>query len=579
MKVAKHSFRRSENHCEERGGGLRIEYGSVFTMTGGVVSGNTSDTCGGGVYADSDFTMTGGEISGNSSDDQGGGVYLETGTFEMKGGSITGNSVPDLDGDGDADGGGVYVSNISAFKLSGNADISGNKVKGKNGDIYMEDSKSITVDGALANSSPIGVAMKTPGAFTTGYKARMADADPADYFISDQDGYGVFANTDGEAMLGEARRVTFDKNGGAGEMVPQDLHPGVETALKANTCTRRGHNFKDWNTAADGSGTAYADKAMMTLTENITLYAQWTVHDIIVNAISDQTYTGKAITPAVTVKDGEEVLKAGTDYTVTYENNINAGTATATVTGAGDYADAKPVSVTFTIKKAVPTVTAPAAKNLTCNGQAQALVNAGKATGGTMQYALGTDTTSAPATGWSTSVPVGTNTGSYYVWYKVAGDSNHNDSAPSCVVVKINTNDIPGNQNAGNQSPDSNGKDPGGKTLKDSDQGTADQITISKKPSSVKAKVKKNKVTVSWKKIKKNKSGKKLLKKIKSIQVQYSTDKTFTKNVRTKKVGRKKTKAKLKLRKNTTYYIRVRYAGKSGFSKWSKVKKIKTKKR
>ena len=105
-----------------------------------------------------------------------------------------------------------------------------------------------------------------------------------------------------------------------------------------------------------------------------------------------------------------------------------------------------------------------------------------------------------------------------------------------------------------------------------------DPITISKTPSSVKAKAKKNKVTVSWKKIKKNKAGKKLLKKIKSIQVQYSTDKTFKQNVKIKTVGKKKTKVTLKLRKKTTYYIRVRYKGAKGFSKWSKVKKVKTKK-
>ena len=110
------------------------------------------------------------------------------------------------------------------------------------------------------------------------------------------------------------------------------------------------------------------------------------------------------------------------------------------------------------------------------------------------------------------------------------------------------------------------------------DKAAAEKITIQKTPSSVKAKAKKNKVTVSWKKIKKNKAGKKLLKQIKSIQVQYSTDKTFKKNVKTKTVGKKKTKIKLKLQKKTTYYVRVRYKGSNGFSKWSKEKRFKTKK-
>ena len=52
-------------------------------------------------------------------------------------------------------------------------------------------------------------------------------------------------------------------------------------------------------------------------------------------------YTGKEIEPKVTVKGSKAentvTLKKGTDYTVTYENNVNAGTATVTVTGAGKY--------------------------------------------------------------------------------------------------------------------------------------------------------------------------------------------------------------------------------------------------
>ncbi len=100
---------------------------------------------------------------------------------------------------------------------------------------------------------------------------------------------------------------------------------------------------------------------------------------------------------------------------------------------------------------------------------------------------------------------------------------------------------------------------------------------FSLRPSNLKAKAKKNKVTVSWKKIKKNKAGKKLLKQIKSIEVQYSTDNKFKKGVTTKKVGKSKTKITLKLKKKTTYYIRVRYKGSNGYSKWSSVKKVKTK--
>ena len=49
------------------------------------------------------------------------------------------------------------------------------------------------------------------------------------------------------------------------------------------------------------------------------------------------TYDGNAETPEVTVRDGEKLLSENTDYTVEYSDNVNAGTATATITGIGKY--------------------------------------------------------------------------------------------------------------------------------------------------------------------------------------------------------------------------------------------------
>ena len=65
--------------------------------------------------------------------------------------------------------------------------------------------------------------------------------------------------------------------------------------------------------------------------------------------VADQTYTGKALTPALTVKLGNVTLKAGTDYTASYANNTNIGTATVTITGKGNYNDT--VKGKFTISK------------------------------------------------------------------------------------------------------------------------------------------------------------------------------------------------------------------------------------
>lgn len=56
-----------------------------------------------------------------------------------------------------------------------------------------------------------------------------------------------------------------------------------------------------------------------------------------ISPIASATYNGSAQTPGVTVTDGTKVLTAGTDYTVTYENNTNAGSAHVVVNGTGNY--------------------------------------------------------------------------------------------------------------------------------------------------------------------------------------------------------------------------------------------------
>lgn len=99
------------------------------------------------------------------------------------------------------------------------------------------------------------------------------------------------------------------------------------------------------------------------------------------------------------------------------------------------------------------------------------------------------------------------------------------------------------------------------------------QYPIKAKPTSVKAKAKKNKVTVSWKRS----GSSSQLSDIKSIQVQYDTDRTFM-HPKSKKVSRYGSRTVLTLpKKKQTWYIRVRYKGWAGVSKWSSVKKIKVK--
>ena len=147
---------------------------------------------------------------------------------------------------------------------------------------------------------------------------------------------------------------------------------------------------------------------------------------------SSHVYTGEELQPTVTVKDSETVIPEN-EYTVSYENNTNAGTAAVTVTNkAGGNYTLGAASMSFQITKADAAVTAaPKANTLTYNGTEQPLVTAGTPSGGTMYYSL------AENGEYAASIPTGKNAASYTVWYKVVGDGNHNDTAPQSVNVTI----------------------------------------------------------------------------------------------------------------------------------------------
>lgn len=72
-----------------------------------------------------------------------------------------------------------------------------------------------------------------------------------------------------------ANVVTFNANGGTGTMANQSS--SAAAALNANSYSRSGYNFTGWNTAANGTGTAYAAGASFPFSANTTLYAQWAV--------------------------------------------------------------------------------------------------------------------------------------------------------------------------------------------------------------------------------------------------------------------------------------------------------------
>ena len=151
----------------------------------------------------------------------------------------------------------------------------------------------------------------------------------------------------------------------------------------------------------DEAGTSYnADSVYGAVSEDITFKAVWTwiVVDINVdanitfaatgNASYKTTYTGAAIRPAVKVVSRGRTLDAGTDYTVSYSNNTNAGTAKVVVKGQGRYKGSK--TLTFAInKQAISKASVTITKSAVYTGKA--ITPAVKVTSGKRTLTAGKD--------------------------------------------------------------------------------------------------------------------------------------------------------------------------------------------
>src|SRR5512133_213261 len=110
--------------------------------------------------------------------------------------------------------------------------------------------------------------------------------------------------------------ITYNGNGNSLGAIPIDTGKyatGATVAVKGNTgnLVKTGFTFAGWNTAADGSGTAYADGSTFNMgTSNVTLFARWTQ-----NPTFTVTYDGNTNT-AGTVPSDAGKYEAGTLVTV-----------------------------------------------------------------------------------------------------------------------------------------------------------------------------------------------------------------------------------------------------------------------
>ena len=142
--------------------------------------------------------------------------------------------------------------------------------------------------------------------------------------------------------------------------------------------------------------------------------------------ISGIKLDGRYYTSGAKVENGKLTLPI-------QKNDVKTTGSVGTVTVVIKSTNYEDITLTVNVNatnKLLPTVTAPTANALTYNGTEQALVTAGKTTGGTMLYRLGDSE-------WSEQIPTAKKAGKYTVWYKVQGNAEYADVAEQSLTVTV----------------------------------------------------------------------------------------------------------------------------------------------
>ena len=417
---------------------------------------------------DTSFTMNGGSISNFKI-----GVWVQgktdlgTSMFTMNGGTISDNKI-----------GVKNEGPNSKVIVSGDAIISNNDEK----NLELNDGIKVTVNSALGKNAKIGIYMGNSGVFTN---STPTDYNYATKFTSDNASYAVGKNTDGQLFLGtpinsvavtditapaatealdtaaatSTEHVTLADSGAItwDPAAPQDGKAAYATEYTATVTATADDNYA----FADGAtATVNGETATVTKNDDGTLSIAYTFSKTALTPVTitatdkEVTYSADGIAIpvdgmfAITEGAGEATYSVtnGTGEGIFAEGKLTVtkcGTFTVKVSTAATetYAAGAETTATLTVNKADSTAATVTANNRTYDGTEQPLVTVeGEPTGGTMQYALGTETKATEQ--YTTYIPTATNAGTYYVWYKAVGDDNHEDTAPSCVTVNINKAEV-----------------------------------------------------------------------------------------------------------------------------------------
>ena len=287
------------------GGGMYANNsdGSPATMTGCTVLGNRAHWDGGGLkLSGGKITVTDCLVAENRTDEDGGGVYADDGDLHFVNCIIRDNRAEE-------EGGGVYVCDECTFTggmlFDNTSDEAGDDLwqdTDEERSIYSTQGTRLNGDG---NSTTLGTVLTAPipgyypaapgtvnipwyGWFVDGEEDAAGDIVNR-YTNRDTGKLVSAANGNMDVLTGDAEDVgikaiwyglllAYDANySGTTEhrYDAQGYVSGADAAVADNMFTRAGYRFVGWNTKADGSGTAYAKGAALTMGKSQVLYAQW----------------------------------------------------------------------------------------------------------------------------------------------------------------------------------------------------------------------------------------------------------------------------------------------------------------
>lgn len=173
-------------------GGALMNFGTAL-LTRCSLSNNISKGIGGGIWSEGSVTLADCVISGNSADYDGGGIYIRPDAEVTCSGttSVTGNS---------AKGSGGGICSGGTLKAKGTLTVRNNRVGSDDSNLYLKDGRVITLTGALAADSAIGISGENlPGRITSGWSTWQGTAEPA--VFEHDDGHSACVLENGEAYI------------------------------------------------------------------------------------------------------------------------------------------------------------------------------------------------------------------------------------------------------------------------------------------------------------------------------------------------------------------------------------------